>query len=84
MTRGMASYYPDRLHGRPTSTGETYDRAKFTAASKIFPYGTRLEVTNIVNGAKTQGPVRPILLLLRYLVLPALPQPPPINNPGTW
>ncbi len=54
ITRGMASYYPDRLNGRPTSTGETYDRAKFTAASKLYTYGTRLEVTNIVNGAKTQ------------------------------
>lgn len=54
ITRGMASYYPSRLHGRPTSTGEIYDRAKYTAASKVFTYGTRLEVTNIVNGAKTQ------------------------------
>jgi len=52
--QGLASYYPDRLHGRQTSTGEIYDYNKFTAASKVFAYGTRLEVTNIVNGAKTE------------------------------
>jgi len=52
--QGLASYYGDRFQGRPTSTGETYDHGKFTAASKAFAYGTRLEVTNIVNGAKTE------------------------------
>jgi len=46
---GMAGYYPDRLQGRTTSTGETYDRDGFTAASKIYPYGTVLEVTNVVT-----------------------------------
>ena len=51
--QGMASFYADRFQGRPTSTGEVYDHAKFTAASKAFAYGTRLEVTNVVNGAKT-------------------------------
>ena len=52
--QGLASYYPDRLQGRETSTGEIYDHNKFTAASKAFAYGTRLEVTNVVNGAKTE------------------------------
>ena len=47
---GMASYYADRFHGRPTSTGETYDKAGYTAASKTYPYGTRLEVTNVAGG----------------------------------
>lgn len=52
--RGMASYYPDRLQGRPTSTGEIYDGKLLTAASKDFPYGTRLEVMNIVSGQKVE------------------------------
>lgn len=52
--RGIASYYPDRLQGRPTSTGEIYDGKLFTAASKDFPYGTRLEVMNIVSGQKVE------------------------------
>jgi len=50
--RGRASYYADRFQGRPTSTGETYDAGLLTAASKTFPYGSMLEVTNIVSGAK--------------------------------
>ena len=52
--QGLASYYVDRFQGRTTSTGEVYDHNKFTAASKVSPYGTRLEVTNIVSGAKTE------------------------------
>ncbi|SEQ44648.1 septal ring lytic transglycosylase RlpA family protein [Neolewinella agarilytica] len=51
---GMASYYADRLNGRSTSTGETYDLTKFTAASKLYPYNSILEVTNVVSGAKTR------------------------------
>ncbi|WP_071596744.1 septal ring lytic transglycosylase RlpA family protein [Neolewinella persica] len=52
--RGKASYYGDRFNGRPTSTGETYDHRLRTAASKDFPYGTILEVTNIVSGQKVE------------------------------
>ncbi|WP_187271114.1 septal ring lytic transglycosylase RlpA family protein [Neolewinella aurantiaca] len=52
--QGLASYYADRFQGRTTSTGEVYDHNKYTAASKAFAYGTRLEVTNIVSGAKTE------------------------------
>ncbi|MFT7121046.1 MAG: rare lipoprotein A (peptidoglycan hydrolase)/cell division protein FtsN [Neolewinella sp.] len=50
--RSMASYYAERFHGRPTSTGETYDRNQFTAASKAYPYNTLLEVTNVASGQK--------------------------------
>lgn len=52
--RGKASYYGDRFNGRPTSTGETYDHRLRTAASKDFPYGTILEVMNIVSGQKVE------------------------------
>lgn len=52
--RGLAGFYPDRLQGRPTSTGEVYDRNKLTAASKNYPYGTLLEVRNVVNGRSVQ------------------------------
>lgn len=54
LMEGLASYYADRYNGRPTSTGETYDKNALTAASKSFPYGTILEVTNTVNGRKVQ------------------------------
>ena len=53
-TEGMASYYADRFHSLPTSTGETYDKHALTAASKEFPYGTVLEVTEIVSGKKVR------------------------------
>ena len=68
-TRGRASYYPTRLDGRPTSTGETYDPAQLTAASKAFPYGTRLAVTNVTNGREVTvrindcGPASPDRIL---------------------
>lgn len=52
--RGKASYYADRFDGKPTSTGETYDHRLLTAASKDFPYGTILEVMNIVSGQKVE------------------------------
>lgn len=51
-TRGLAGFYAERFQGRPTSTGEIYDHSKLTAASKAYPYGTMLEVTNITSGAK--------------------------------
>ena len=51
---GMASFYADRFHGRTTSTGETYDKAGFTAASKTYPYGTRLEVTSVAGGESVE------------------------------
>ena len=53
-TTGMASFYADRFDGRPTSTGETYDKTAYTAASKDYPYNTRLEVTNVTNGERVE------------------------------
>jgi len=51
---GKASYYADRFHGRPTSTGETYNKDGYTAASKEFPVGTVLRVRNVANNKVTQ------------------------------
>ena len=48
--RGEASYYADKFHGRPTSTGEKYDKNDFTAANKDFPVGSILRVTRADNG----------------------------------
>ncbi len=52
--RGKASYYADRFHGRPTSTGEAYDKDAFTAASKELPVGTIVRVRNVANEKVTQ------------------------------
>lgn len=51
---GKASYYADRFHGRPTSTGEAYNKDAFTAASKDFPVGTIIRVRNVANEKVTQ------------------------------
>ncbi|MGD9331102.1 MAG: septal ring lytic transglycosylase RlpA family protein [Desulfobacterales bacterium] len=47
---GLASYYADRFHGRPTANGERYDRNALTAAHRYLPFGTRVQVTRLDNG----------------------------------
>ena len=46
---GRASYYADKFHGRSTSSGETYDRAEYTAAHRELPFNTIVEVVNTTN-----------------------------------
>ncbi len=47
---GMAHFYADRLHGKPTASGQLHDKTKLTAAHKHLPFGTKLHVTNKRNG----------------------------------
>ena len=47
---GYASYYSDKFNGRPTSNGETFSNSKYTAAHKKLPFGTKVKVTNLMNG----------------------------------
>ena len=47
---GVASWYGDKFHGKPTATGETYDMNDFTAAHKTLPLNSMLMVTNVENG----------------------------------
>ena len=47
---GQASWYGRPHHGRLTSSGETYDMNKLTAAHRTLPLGTRVLVTNLDNG----------------------------------
>ena len=46
---GIAAYYHDKFQGRPTASGEKYDKKKFTAAHKTLPFGTKVKVTNLAN-----------------------------------
>lgn len=48
---GEASYYGRECHGGPTASGETFDMHKLTAAHPKLPFGTRVRVTNLANGA---------------------------------
>ncbi len=46
---GLASYYSDLFHGKPTASGELYDKGKLTAAHKTLPFGTMVKVTRLDN-----------------------------------
>ncbi len=46
---GDASFYAGRHQGKPTASGETFDKNALTAAHRSLPFGTRLEVTNLGN-----------------------------------
>lgn len=44
---GIASFYSDLFHGKPTASGELYDKGKLTAAHKTLPFGTLVKVTEL-------------------------------------
>lgn len=47
---GRASYYHNSLHGRKMANGQRYNRDSMTCAHRTLPFGTKLRVTNPVNG----------------------------------
>lgn len=49
---GTASYYGKRFAGNLTANGERFDPSEMTAAHRSLPFGTRIQVTNLVNGKK--------------------------------
>lgn len=49
-TAGIASWYGPGFNGKPTAAGEIYDQSELTAASNIFPLGSRVIVTDLDNG----------------------------------
>ncbi len=51
--KGLASWYGEEEHGKPTSNGETFDMYKMTAAHKTLPLGSTVKVTNRTNGRET-------------------------------
>lgn len=48
--RGRASWYGREHQGMRTSSGERFNRFKYTCAHKTLPFGTRLRVTNVSTG----------------------------------
>ncbi len=48
--RGRVSYYADSLAGRSTASGEPYDPARLTAASRTLPFGTLVRVVREDTG----------------------------------
>jgi rare lipoprotein A len=47
---GIASWYGREEQGKPTASGEVFDRHEFTAASRHLPFNTIVRVTNENNG----------------------------------
>ena len=47
---GLASWYGQDFHGKPTAMGEPYNMYAMTAAHKTLPLPTRVRVTNLENG----------------------------------
>ena len=46
---GIATYYAKKFHGRKTTSGQTYQPEKLTAAHQSLPLGTRVRVRNLAN-----------------------------------
>jgi rare lipoprotein A len=46
---GVASWYGPGFNGHRTSSGEIYNQEELTAASTIYPLGSRVMVTNLHN-----------------------------------
>jgi len=44
---GVASWYGQEFHGRPTSSREVFDMNDMTAAHRTLPFGTYVMVTNL-------------------------------------
>jgi len=47
---GIASWYGMPYDGRPTASGEVFDTKKLTAAHRVWPFDTWVEITNLSNG----------------------------------
>lgn len=50
--RGVASWYGRDFQGRPTSSGETFDMNRISAAHRTLPLPSWVEVTNLTNGRR--------------------------------
>ena len=48
--RGVASWYGEKFHGRPTSSHETYSMYAMTAAHQSLPLPSYVRVRNLRNG----------------------------------
>jgi rare lipoprotein A len=51
---GVASWYGPGFNGHRTASGAIYNQEAMTAASTLFPLGTRLRVTNLSNGRSAE------------------------------
>lgn len=50
----VASWYGPKFHGRPTASGEIFNMYAMTCAHKEYPFGTRVQVTNVLNNRSAE------------------------------
>ncbi|MEX1167451.1 MAG: septal ring lytic transglycosylase RlpA family protein [Hydrogenophaga sp.] len=50
ISKGLASWYGGKFHGRRTANGEIFDKNALTAAHKTLPFGTRVRVKSVQTG----------------------------------
>ncbi len=51
---GVASWYGDEFHGRPTANGERFDKNRLSAAHTTLPLPSVVEVENLENGRRAR------------------------------
>jgi rare lipoprotein A len=49
---GLASWYGEAYHGKPTASGEPFNMNERTAAHKTLPFGTLVEVEKLADGRR--------------------------------
>lgn len=49
---GVASWYGSQFQGLPTASGQPFNMEGMTCAHRRLPLGTRVRVTNLLNGKK--------------------------------
>jgi len=47
---GIASWYGEKYHGRPTASGEIFNMNELTAAHAYWAFGTKVRVTLLETG----------------------------------
>ena len=55
--QGIASWYGEDFHGKPTSSGQIYNMYGISAAHKILPLGTWVRVRSLGNGKTLDLPI---------------------------
>jgi rare lipoprotein A len=61
---GLASYYGEGFHGQTSASGQRFDMRTLVAAHPTYPFGTRVQVTNLANQRRVtvtiidRGPAR--------------------------
>jgi len=51
---GKASWYGPGFYGRKTASGQRFNKHQLTCAHRRLPFGTRLHVTNLMNGKSVE------------------------------